>query len=204
MSEVKAGVFVRRRVCASEALCVLTLFLGLALAPQAAVASESLGLLELFRYHEYSDRLASSGQPTPEQLPALAAAGIDAVISLVPLGEPGTYADEGEQVRALGMDFVHIPVDWEAPPPADLRRFFAAMARFKHKRVLVHCYANARASAFVYLWRVLEAGHEATAARETMLSIWRMNEGYAFETVPQWTRFVAEAIAASRGGANGS
>jgi len=162
--------------------------------PRSAVA-EQLGLLELMNYVEYSDRLASSGQPTPEQLPVIAEAGVKAVISLVPLGEPGTYADEGARIEALGLAYVHIPVNWEQPPLADLEAFFAAMARFDGQPVLVHCYANARASAFVYLWRTLKAGQDEAAARQTMVSVWDLNEGYEFANVPHWVAFVDSAIA---------
>ena len=124
-------------------------------------AEEPLGLLELFNYYEYSPSLASSGQPTRDQLPAIAAAGIEAVINLVPVDSPDAYAEEGELVRALGLDYRHIPIAWEQPTGADLEAFLAAMQAFRDKRVLVHCYANARASAFVYLWRVRHGGDAA-------------------------------------------
>lgn len=161
-----------------------------------ASATESVGLLEIFNYYEYSPRLLSSGQPTREQYPAIAAAGVEAVINLAPVTEPGAYADEGEVAAALGLDYVHIPVDWDAPPQADLARFFAAMERFRERRVLVHCYANARASAFVYLWRSLRAGDDDAAARTTMERIWDWNKGYEFHNVAQWRQFVDTALAA--------
>lgn len=154
------------------------------------MASDEIGLLELFNYYEYSPMLASSGQPSKEQLPAVAAAGIEAVISLVPVTDPLAYADEGELVSALGLGFVHIPVDWENPTQADADAFFAAMDKFAGKKILVHCYANARASAFTYLWRTLKAGHDKQDAYNTMVSIWDLNEGYELHQVPTWAAFV--------------
>ncbi|MEQ8660641.1 MAG: protein tyrosine phosphatase family protein [Gammaproteobacteria bacterium] len=164
-------------------------------------ATEPLGLLELFNYYEYSPALASSGQPTREQLPLLAAAGVEAVINLVPVDSPDAYAEEGELVRALGLAYRHIPIDWENPTVADLDAFFAAMESFAGKRLLVHCYANARASAFVYLWRVLQAGHDDAAARATLETIWDWNAGYELRNVATWATFIDTARGAAAPGA---
>jgi len=166
--------------------------LGLASASVHA-ESDEIGLLEIFNYYEYSPRLLSSGQPTREQYPAIANAGIEAVINLAPVTEPGAYADEGDIATGLGLDYVHIPIDWEAPTRADLEAFFAAMERFEAKRVLVHCYANARASAFVYLWRTLRAGADNSEAQATMIEIWDWNQGYELNKVAHWERFVTDA-----------
>lgn len=169
------------------------LVLGATSALSAGAADEDIGLLELMNYYEYSGALASSGQPTKEQLPAVAEAGIEAVINLAPSTEPMAYADDGERVRALELEYVHIPVDWENPTQADLDRFYAAMERFAGNKILVHCYANARASAFTYLWRVRRAGHDPDEAYRTLESIWDLNEGYELRNVPVWAAFVANA-----------
>ena len=39
-----------------------------------------------------------------------------------------SLADEAGTVRSLGMDYVHIPVQFKAPTEADLLAFFAAIA----------------------------------------------------------------------------
>ena len=171
---------------------IVAFCLSLATASAQAAADE-IGLLEIFNYYEYSPRLLSSGQPTREQYPAIAEAGVEAVINLAPVTEPGAYADEGEVAAGLGLDYVHIPIDWEAPSRADLEAFFAAMARFEDKRVLVHCYANARASAFVYLWRTLRAGADEAEAQATLRKIWDWNQGYELHNVAHWERFVTAA-----------
>lgn len=172
-------------------LLIVAFCLSLA-STSARAESDSIGLLEIFNYYEYSPRLLSSGQPTREQYPAIAKAGVEAVINLAPVTEPGAYADEGEIAASLGLDYVHIPIDWEAPSRADLEAFFAAMERFEDKRVLVHCYANARASAFVYLWRTLHAGADDAEAHATMSKIWDWNQGYELNKVAHWERFVTD------------
>ncbi|MGR8918890.1 MAG: protein tyrosine phosphatase family protein [Gammaproteobacteria bacterium] len=172
-----------------------TVLLGILLNLPPLAAGEEIGLLELFNYQEYSPYLASSGQPTREQLGALREAGIDLVVNLAPVTDPGAYAEEGELVRALGIDYVHLPIDWEHPSEDDLRAFFAVMEQTKGQRVLVHCYANARASAFVYLWRVLKLGDPPEPARRTLVTVWDYNEGYELGNVPHWQQFIRTATA---------
>ena len=169
------------------------ILLLLSMATASTAHGEDVGLIQLWNYYEYSGRLLSSGQPTRDQFPEIAAAGVEAVINLAPVTAPGALADEGEVVSGLDMGYAHIPVDWDNPPLADLETFFTEMERFTGKRVLVHCYANARASTFVYLWRTLQAGHNDARARAAMIEVWDLNEGYEFRNVEQWQRFVANA-----------
>ena len=175
------------------------LALGLLVIGTAASAvSEVVGLLELFNYYEYSPALLSSGQPTRAQFPAIRAAGVEAIINLAPVTDPGALPDEQAVVTALGMAYQHIPVDWDHPPRADLERFLAAMAQFHGRRVLVHCYAGSRASAFVFLYRVLEQGAPQEAARRTLETIWANNPGYELPAVPQWQQFITDGLASGR------
>jgi protein tyrosine phosphatase (PTP) superfamily phosphohydrolase (DUF442 family) len=162
-----------------------------------AAAGEQVGLLELVNYYEYSPTLLSSGQPTREQFPAIAKAGVEAVINLAPVTEPGALADEAEVVGKLGMGYAHIPVDWNHPPRADVERFLSAMDGFRGKRVLVHCYAGSRASAFVFLYRVLKLGADRVAARTTLEAIWANNPGYELPAVPQWRQLIDDELAAN-------
>ena len=173
---------------------ILALILALIVTP-AVVAdpAEEIGLIELFNYFEYSTQLASSGQPTKAQLPLLKEANIGLVVNLAPVTEPGAYADEGELIKARGIDYAHMPIEWEAPTEANIRAFFSVMEQAKDKRVLVHCYANARASAFSYLWRVLKAGDDARGARQDLITIWDYNEGYELRNVPTWSALIEQA-----------
>ncbi len=120
---------------------------------------------------------------------------METVINLAPLDSPTAVADEAKIVEGLGMRYVFIPVDWEAPPVADVERFLAAMQANEGRRILVHCMANARASAFTYLYRVLRAGHDRTEAAATMVRIWDMNPGYELKIVPQWQTLIEDASA---------
>lgn len=174
-----------------------TLLLASFLFPLQALASDDIGLLELVNYIEYSSKLASSGQPTKTQLNKLVEAKIDFVVNLAPVTSPNAYAEEGELIRELGIGYIHIPVNWEKPPLTDLEVFFEAMtaAKDKGQRVLVHCYVNARASTFSYLWRVLKLGEDKEAARKDLLSIWNADNQFEFDEYPAWEKFISDAEA---------
>lgn len=169
--------------------------LVLACAMTAPLAAAEIGLLELVNYYEYNHALASSGQPTREQLPLIKAAGIEAVVNLAPVTDPGAIPEEGALFGELGIEYVHIPIDWEKPPLADIESFFNAMAKFHGKKILVHCYANARASAMVYLWRTHKVGDSGSEPRQTLEKIWSNNEGYELPNVPQWLALIDAAAA---------
>lgn len=83
------------------------------------------------------------GQPSDEQLAAIAVSGVSMVINLRPPGEPGA-GGEARKVEELGMKYVSIPV----AGPEDLN---AANARLLHDAlaeaelpVVVHCASGNR------------------------------------------------------------
>jgi hypothetical protein len=60
------------------------------------------------------------------------------------------------------------------------------MRACEERRTFVHCAANKRVSAFVYLYRVLHQGVPEEQARNDMLAVWHPDE--------VWSRFIAEQI----------
>ena len=129
-------------------------------------------------YIQLTDRIATSGQPTEEELAAVARAGYEGVINLDVAGSSYALDDEAGLVRSLGIEYVHIPVVWENPTRVDLERFFAAMEERRGKKLFVHCAANRRVSVFMALYRILCLGWEVQEARQwtfldTMPEYWR-------------------------------
>ena len=110
---------------------------------------------EIYNYVKISDTIATAGQPTASQLAAIQAAGFQVVINLAPPTAPNALADEPDIVKHLGMEYQSIPVLWDAPKLADVARFFAAMQANHGRQVFVHCAANMRVSAFMYLYETL-------------------------------------------------
>jgi len=133
-------------------------------------------LQDIRNFKEYSPTFASAGQPTQEQLGDLKAAGFERIAYIAFSNSKGAIADEDAVVKELGMDYVHVPVIWEAPTKADFYAFAGAMQREPDKKTLLHCQANYRASAFAFLYRVLYQGIPVAKAKADMNSIWQPNE----------------------------
>ncbi|MES2462997.1 MAG: protein tyrosine phosphatase family protein [Armatimonadota bacterium] len=120
-----------------------------------------------------TDHLATAGQPTCEQFSDIQAAGYEVVINLVPFQNPNFLAGEPERVTALGLRYIGISVDWGNPTTEDIHCFFDVMDANRGKKVFVHCAANKRASAFVFLYRVLRLNIDEADAEDDMETIWR-------------------------------
>jgi uncharacterized protein (TIGR01244 family) len=134
------------------------------------------------------DTLTTAGQPTQAQLAEVAAAGFDLVINLALHDDPRySLPDEAGTVRALKMDYVHIPVQFKAPTLSDLGQFFEAMDAARGRKVFLHCAANIRVTTFLGLYRVKRLGWQREEAFEAMHSMWQPDE--------VWSKFIDEALA---------
>ena len=118
------------------------------------------------------DRLATSGMPQPDDFAALRQAGFDVVINLALPTSDHALPNEGELVSAQGMTYVHIPVKFDAPQPGDFERFTRVLDACAGQRVFVHCAANMRVSAFVFLHR-LRHGEERKTTEADLAKIWQ-------------------------------
>jgi len=142
----------------------------------------------IYNYRAVDEAIGTSGQPTVAQLAGIAQAGYRTVINLALHDDPRySLPDEAGTVRSLGMDYVHIPVQFATPTEADLKAFFAAMDAHGGEKVWVHCAANMRVSAFLGLYRVLRQGWPRDKAFELMRGLWEPNE--------VWSAFIAKALA---------
>jgi len=147
---------------------------------------------EISNFLALSDQLLCSGMPTAAQVADLAAAGVRRVINLATLDPEQDPVDEAGLVRSLGMQYDAIPVDWDAPTPQHLEAFMRAMDENGDEKVLVHCRANYRATAFIALYRIRRLGWNAEEALPDVRRIWNPEE------YPVWHRFIAEQLAADR------
>ena len=118
------------------------------------------------------DRLATSGMPQPDDFAALRQAGFDVVINLALPTSDNALPNEGELVSAQGMTYVHIPVKFDAPQSEDFDRFTRVLDACAGQRVFVHCAANMRVSAFVFLHRLSHRVDRATAESD-LTKIWQ-------------------------------
>lgn len=127
---------------------------------------------DTYNWRRLDERLTTSGQPTQEQLEAIAGLGPEIVVNLGFHTHPKALPDEAASVAALGLDYVHQPVNFQNPTRADLDTFFDTMDRLRGRMVHVHCIANWRVSAFLYSWRIERQGWDPARARADLDAIW--------------------------------
>lgn len=106
-----------------------------------------------------------SGQISVADIARLPALGVATVINLALPTSSNALSGEAEQVTALGVNYAHIPVLWDAPKPAQFEQFAGVMAALGQEPVWLHCAKNMRASAFVYLYRLLIRGEPKNKRR---------------------------------------
>ncbi len=146
----------------------------------------------IYNYRVVDELLSTSGQPTEAQLRAVAADGFKVVINLALHNDPRySLPDEAGVVGSLGLSYVHIPVQFDAPREHDLLAFFEAMNAHRQKKMLVHCAANKRVTAFLGLYRVIKHAWKPDEAFALMREIW----------VPDhvWSSFIADMLSKHHG-----
>lgn len=143
---------------------------------------------DIYNIRPINAKLSTSGQPTEDQLKALAAEGYEVIINLALHDHPRySLPDEPGVVQALGMKYIHIPVQFDDPREEDLLAFMAAMEQHKKNKLLVHCAANMRVTAFLGLYRVIKLGMSEHTAFEPMRSVWQPDE--------IWASFISQMLA---------
>jgi uncharacterized protein (TIGR01244 family) len=121
-----------------------------------------------------TESIRIADQPSEADLRALAGSGVRGVVNLRHDGEPEQPlppGPEGDLVRSLGLDYLHVPVGGAPLDPAGV----AAVADFLDRhtaegQVLVHCRKGGRAAALVLLhlarrngWTASQAVNQAAA-----------------------------------------
>jgi protein tyrosine phosphatase (PTP) superfamily phosphohydrolase (DUF442 family) len=74
----------------------------------------------------------------------------------------------------LGLEYIHIPVEWDAPNSADFQLFVNVLDTYLEQKIFIHCAANKQVSAFMYLYRIQQGVDESTA-RQDLAKIWTPN-----------------------------
>ena len=160
----------------------LILSFWLALQLPFLFAGEADSLQTIRAFEQVSDSLASSGYVTDRQFRYIRDAGFSHVISLL----PGDQSHEESVVTSLGMSFTNIGVDWNRPTMKNLDEYFRDMDLHRNEKVYLHCEANMRASAFLFMYRVIRQRVDRMEARVPMFAIWYpMN---------QWDQFIERGL----------
>ena len=139
----------------------------------------------IYNWHRLDERLTTSGQPTEAQLADIHALGIGHVVNLGLHTHEMALPDEAASAAALGMTYIHIPVDFQNPTEADFTRFCDVMDELKDRPVHVHCIANYRVSAFLYRYRRDVVGMDEGRARADLEKLWQPTEVWAAFIAPK-------------------
>jgi len=139
----------------------------------------------IYNWHRLDERLTTSGQPTEAQLADIHALGIGHVVNLGLHTHEMALPDEAASAAALGMTYIHIPVDFQNPTEADFTRFCDVMDVLKDRPVHVHCIANYRVSAFLYRYRRDVVGMDEGRARADLEKLWQPTEVWAAFIAPK-------------------
>lgn len=141
-----------------------------------ALDPEDPRLADVLNIRQYSETFASAGQPTVEQFAMLQEAGFEQIIYIAFTDNANAVPNADKIVKDLGMDYLHIPVDWNNPTTRDFQAFADAMQRNQGRKTLLHCQVNARATAFSFLHRVIHEDVPVVQAKADMNSFWQPNE----------------------------
>jgi uncharacterized protein (TIGR01244 family) len=135
-----------------------------------------MALEDIRNFVRVNGELGTAGQPTEAQLREVAAQGYRCVINLGLLDPRYCLPDESALAASLGLDYQHIPVQFDAPTTGDFDAFAAAMDARAGEPVFVHCAANYRVSAFVALYGELRLGWTREDADAHIRRVWEPNE----------------------------
>lgn len=133
--------------------------------------------------------LVTAGQPDRASLLKLKSEGYAAVISLAPGNTADAVSDEAEILKAQGIEYVHVPIPWQAPEASHLAATAAALKRYEGQKVLVHCQMNMRASAVTFLYRAIYAKEDPAVAWTAVKKVWTPKD--------QWAKYVDDQLRAN-------
>jgi protein tyrosine phosphatase (PTP) superfamily phosphohydrolase (DUF442 family) len=147
-----------------------------------------MAVSDAVNFRQVNDRLATAGKINAPQLGELKAEGYEAVISLLPADNKDAIANEPDIVLSQGLDYTYIPVEWTAPTAADYEEFARAMQANGDRKLMVHCAANYRVTAFYAIYAVRYLGWTREQAFDFIGETWSLSE------YPVWRDFVDEML----------
>lgn len=143
---------------------------------------------EAFNFKKINEQVATSGLLSQDHLNALGREGYRAVINLLPQWHDYAVQDEQAIVEVQGVAYHYIPVDFDAPTEADYLEFEDTLLQLADAKVLLHCAANYRVSAFYGIYAVRHLGWSKREAMQHIASIWTLQE------YPVWQAFVTDML----------
>jgi protein tyrosine phosphatase (PTP) superfamily phosphohydrolase (DUF442 family) len=114
--------------------------------------------------------VVTGGQPQAAHLATLKAAGCQVVLDIRDPMEPQPFGPEA--VRALGMEYVNVPVSGSTHTDETLGRIRSAVQSFAGQRkAFFYCNSGNRVGATLIPYLMLDAGMDEEAAVETAMKV---------------------------------
>lgn len=124
------------------------------------------------------EHVLTAGQPTAEQLAALARAGLRTILDVRGSEEDRGF-DEPAAARALGLRYEGIPVTPDTLGDEQFDRARAVLNDPAARPILLHCRSANRSGALLYPWLVLDLGTDPERAFDLVCAAGLRNPGYA-------------------------
>ena len=134
---------------------------------------------------QLTDNFGTAGQPTEKQFKLVAESGYKHVINLGMPDHPHAVADEGKLVSELGMNYIHIPVQFDNPSKEQVKLFCNIMSLIRTERVFIHCIMNYRVSAFMYHYLSKVEKLSDKDSKSIMFNYWELDP--VWEELMSWT-----------------
>lgn len=147
---------------------------------------------QAYNFKQVDEAVSTAGVLNEDQLRQLGGEGYEAVINLLPDDSEYAIGNEAAIVSAQAISYEYIPVDFSAPTANDFHVFAEKLAALSGKKVMLHCAANYRVSAFYSIYGVRRLGWSEAEARTFMASIWNLAD------YPVWEAFVEDMLKAPK------
>ena len=148
---------------------------------------------QAYKFKKIDNLVSTSGLLNENQLKLLKSEGYEAVINLLPNENEYAIEKESSIVKEQNLIYEYIPVDFSAPSEENYREFEFKFRALSGKKIILHCAANYRASAFYAIFAHTHLGWSESEAREHINSIWPLKD------YPIWDVFVSNMLSVRNG-----
>jgi uncharacterized protein (TIGR01244 family) len=132
-----------------------------------ASAQQKMERPGITNYTKVDAVVACGGATETSALAGLKADGFKTIINLRQPSEMGANIEQNaEQAKALGLNYVNIPVNGQAPDPKAVDQFLATIANKANQPAFIHCASASRVGALWLVKRVLQDGWAIDKATE--------------------------------------
>lgn len=123
------------------------------------------------------EHLFSSAQPSAEQLKLIKEYGCSTVINLALSNAPNHIENEDRICLDLGLNYIHIPIDWETPSAEQCLLVLDLIDHLvRNEIVWIHCSKNDRSSCLMYVYRQFYMNMDMPTSQDLLHEIWEPNE----------------------------